>query len=471
MKKNISIDVIVIGGGPSGYSSAFRCSDLGLSTIIIEKYGVLGGTCLNVGCIPSKSLLHLATLIKETKSFLNYDIELFNVNKINMNHIMKWKNDIIFSLSNGLKYLAKKRNIDIIHGTAQFIDVNTIEVVCKDITYIISFNYAILAIGSKAVKIPNIPYQNPRIWSSTAALNSLKIPKRLLIIGAGIIGLEIATIYSTLGSQVDIIDNSTKFFPSIDSDISDIFIKYTKNDFRINMNSSIHEIKIVSNGILVKTKNNYDINREILYNNILIATGRVANVNAINLQDIGIKLNKFGFVNVDLQLRTNISNIFAVGDIVGQPMLAHKGIYEAHIAAEVISGKEHYFDPKVIPCVAYCDPEIAWTGILSQKAKELKIPFRCISVPWNYSGRAKSSNCESFGMTKLLIHEETKKIIGGIIIGRHAGELISQISLAIEMACDVEDIALTIYPHPTLSESINIAAQAFNKTATDILNT
>ena len=470
MKKNISIDVVVIGGGPAGYSSAFRCADLGLSTIIIEKYGILGGTCLNVGCIPSKSLLHLATLIKETKSFLNYGIELFNINKINMNNIIKWKNDIILSLSNGLKYLAKKRNIDIIYGTAKFIDVNTIEVFFKDIQYVISFNYAILAVGSKAVKIPNIPYQDSRIWSSTSALNSLNIPKRLLIIGAGIIGLEIATIYSALGSQVDIIDNSKKFFPSIDSDISKIFLKYTKNDFRVNMNTTIYEMKIVSNGILVKTQNNDEINKEILYDNILIATGRVANVNAINFQDIGIKLNKFGFVNVDLQLRTNISNIFAVGDIVGQPMLAHKGIHEAHIAAEVIAGKEHYFDAKVIPCVAYCDPEIAWTGILSQKAKELKIPFRDVSIPWNYSGRARASNCESCGMTKLLIHKETKKIIGGLIIGRNAGELISQISLAIEMGCDVEDIALTIYPHPTLSESINIAAQAFNKTATDILN-
>ncbi|AEH39726.1 pyruvate and 2-oxoglutarate dehydrogenase E3 component (dihydrolipoamide dehydrogenase) [Buchnera aphidicola (Cinara tujafilina)] len=470
MKKNINVDVVVIGGGPSGYSSAFRCADLGLSVVIIEKYGVLGGTCLNVGCIPSKSLLHLATLIKETKSFLQYDIELLNVNKINMNNIMKWKNDIIISLSNGLNYLAKKRNVDIIHGVASFIDINTVEVVCKDIHYIIYFNYAILAVGSKPVQIPNIPYGDARIWSSTHALNSINIPKRLLIIGAGIIGLEMATIYSALGSQIDIIDNSLEFFPGIDSDIRDIFIKYTKKDFMINMNTIINKIESLENGIMVTLQNNNKTTDKILYDNILIATGRIPNIDSINLQDINIKLNEFGFINVDLQLRTNISHIFAVGDVVGKPMLAHKGIYEAHIAAEVIAGKDHYFDPKVIPCVAYCDPEIAWTGILSKKAKELKIPCRIISIPWNFSGRAISSNCAAFGMTKLLIHEENKKIIGGIIIGRHAGELITQISLAIEMSCDIEDVALTIYPHPTLSESINIAAQVFNKTATDILN-
>lgn len=470
MKNNINIDVVIIGGGPSGYSSAFRCADLGLSAVIVEKYGVLGGTCLNVGCIPSKSLLHLATLIKETRSFLNHGIELFDIKKINMNNVLKWKNEIIISLSNGLKYLAQKRNVDIIRGIARFLNKNVIEVVNENIHYKINFKYAILAVGSKPVKIPNIPYNNPCIWNSTDALNISDIPKRLLIVGSGIIGLEMATIYSALGSHVDIIDNSAKFFPSIDSDISEMFIKYTKNDFDIKMNTSFTSMRIVSNGISVITHDKSNINSEELYDNVLIAIGRIANSDSINLEDVGIKLNKYGFVKIDSQLRTNISNIFAVGDLVGQPMLAHKGIYEAHIAAEVIAGKNHYFDPKVIPYVAYCDPEIAWTGVLEQNAKNLNIPFRAVSFPWNFSGRAISSNCSVFGKTKLIINTETKKIIGGIIIGRHAGELISQISLAIEMGCDVEDIALTIYPHPTLSESINIAAQTFNKTATDVLN-
>lgn len=470
MKKNINVDVVVIGGGPSGYSSAFRCSDLGLSTVIIEKYGTLGGTCLNVGCIPSKSLLHLAILIKEIQSFSKYGIELFNINSINIKNIMRWKNNIINNLSNGLNYLAKKRNINVIHGIAQFVNLNTIEIKNNNVHKIINFKYAILAIGSKPVKLLNIPYHDSRIWDSTNALDITNIPKRLLIIGAGVIGLEMATIYSSLGSSVEIIDNSFNFFSVIDNDVSIFFKNIIEKYYQINMNTTLHTVCVVPDGIIVKTSSNDIISNEKLYDNILIATGRVANITSINLKDIGIKLNKFGFIDVNKQLRTNISHIFAIGDVIGQPMLAHKGIHEAHIVAEVISGKNHYFDPKVIPSVAYCDPEIAWIGLMEFQAKKLGISYRVISVPWNYSGRAMTSNCSQQGITKLIVNTQTKRIIGGVIIGRHAGELISQISLSIEMGCDIEDVALTIYPHPTLSETINIAAQAFNKTATDILN-
>ncbi|ABJ90609.1 dihydrolipoyl dehydrogenase [Buchnera aphidicola] len=471
MNKNINVNVVVIGGGPAGYSAAFRCSDLGFSTLIIEKYGILGGTCLNVGCIPSKSFLYLATLIKEIKEFSKYGIDLCANNKIDISKIMKWKDNIVLELSNGLKNMAEYRKIDILKGVAKFFKKNQLKVILNNgkISYI-KYDYAIIATGSKPITLSNFFSKDSRIWNSTHALNSDFIPKKLLIIGAGIIGLEMATIYSTLGSEVDIIDNSEKFFPLIDKDVSDVFLKYIQKYFSISLNTSILSSISDKDGILVNTKINHNTYNSKMYHAILIAVGRTANTDCLDINIPGIKVDKYGFIQVDNQMRTNISNIFAIGDVVGQPMLAHKGMHEAHIAAEVIAGKKHFFDPKVIPCVAYCDPEIAWTGIMEEEAKNKGINCRSIIFPWKFLGKAISSNCSIPGLTKLIVDTNSNRIIGGVIIGKHAGELLSQINLSIEMGCDIEDIALTIHPHPSLSESINISAQLFNGTATDMIN-
>ncbi|VFP78124.1 Dihydrolipoyl dehydrogenase [Buchnera aphidicola (Cinara cuneomaculata)] len=470
MKKNIDIDVVVIGGGPAGYSAAFRCSDLGLSTLIIEKYGILGGTCLNVGCIPSKSLLYLTNLIKEIKEFSKYKINIGNSNQLNIVQVRNWKNNIIYQLNRGLSDLAKYRKVDIIQGIAKFLNKNLLEVTYKDIIYNIHFNYAIIATGSQPRELSQFSKRDNRIWNSTDALNFTIIPKKLLIIGAGIIGLEMATIYSSLGSRVDIIDSATRFFPSIDKDISDMFIQYTRNDFKVYLNTSVVDLVAGTSGITLKTQKNSDVLQNKIYSNVLISVGRQAHTNNLNLSNIEVKLNPSGFIKVNNQMRTSISNIFAIGDVVGAPMLAHKGIHEAHIAAEVISGKKHFFEPKVIPCVAYCDPEVAWTGITEENAKLIGINCRSVMMPWKFSGKAISSNCSERGITKLIVNADDNRIIGGIIVGRHAGELLSEINLSIEMGCDIEDLALTIHSHPSLSESINISAQLFNKTATDLIN-
>ncbi|VFP88149.1 Dihydrolipoyl dehydrogenase [Buchnera aphidicola (Cinara piceae)] len=470
MKKNISINVVVIGGGPAGYSTAFRCSDLGLSTIVIEKYGILGGTCLNVGCIPSKSLLYLTNLIKEIKEFSKYGINIGNTNSLDISQIMKWKNNIISKLNYGLESMAKHRNVDILTGIAKFLSKNELEVVHNNSIYNIKFDYAVIASGSSPIQLQNIDYKDERIWNSTQALNFKKIPSNLLIIGSGIIGLEMATIYSSFGTKVDLIDSAEKFFPLIDQDMSNMFLQYTKKYFNIHLNTSLVKLESNRDGFTIKTKENNILLMNKIYDNVLISVGRKANTNSLDLSAIGITTDDLGFVKVDNQMRTNILNIFAVGDVSGPPMLAHKGIHEAHIAAEVMSGKKHFFDPKVIPCVAYCDPEIAWAGIMEEKAHLQGINCRSAIVPWKFSGKAISSNCSDQGVTKLIIDSDSNRIIGGIIIGRHAGELLSEISLSIEMGCDIEDLALTIHSHPTLSESINIAAQLFNGTATDMIN-
>uniref|UniRef100_A0A451DF53 Dihydrolipoyl dehydrogenase n=1 Tax=Buchnera aphidicola (Cinara pseudotsugae) TaxID=2518978 RepID=A0A451DF53_9GAMM len=471
MKKNINVNVAVIGGGPAGYSAAFRCSDLGLSTIIIEKYGVLGGTCLNVGCIPSKSLLYLANLIREIQEFSKYNINLGNCDSLNIAQVMDWKSNIITKLNNGLYNLAKYRKVKILKGLATFLNKNTLQVVNNDITYNVQFEHAIIASGSTPKTLSNVSCVDSRIWNSTQALSCVSIPKKLLIIGAGIIGLEMATIYSALGSHVDIIDSSEKFFPSIDRDMGDLFIQYTKKYFSIHLNTSINNLVYTPQGIIIKTKSSNDVLYNNLYDNVLISVGRVANIHNLNVSSVDIQLNSSGFIQVDNQMRTNVSNIFAIGDVIGAPMLAHKGIHEAHIAAEVIYGKKHFFEPRAIPCVAYCNPEIAWTGIMEEQAKLKGIKCRAVTVPWKFSGKAISSNCADRGITRLIVDTDHNRVIGGIIIGKHAGELLSEINLSIEMGCDIEDLALTIHPHPTLSESMNISAQLFHGTATDMINT
>jgi len=468
MHQKIYAQVVVIGSGPSGYSAAFRCADLGLNTILIERYDKLGGVCLNVGCIPSKTLLHIAKVIKEAKELHETGVS-FSEPVIDIKKIQNWKNNIINRLTNGLSNMRQKRKIRIFQGNAVFDTDKSLSVQSKEDEFTIFFDSAIIATGSKPIKIPEIPYEDKRIWDSTDALLLKKIPDRFLIIGSGIIGLEMATIYSALGSKVDIIDRFNHFLPSVDKDIADIYIKSINQRFNLMLNTHIDKVKTQENGLVVDMVQDGFNKKNISYDAILVAIGRTPNINALGLDKIGLKVNNLGFIDVDNQLRTNISHIYAIGDVTGIPMLAHKGTHEGHIAAEVIFGKKHYFEPKVIPSIAYTEPEIAWVGLNEKQAKKDNIDYEISTFPWSASGRAIASNC-SLGMTKLIFDKKNNKIIGGSIVGTNAGELIGEVGLAIEMGCDAEDIALTIHAHPTLHESIGLSAEVFQGTVTDVLN-
>ncbi|WP_232037615.1 dihydrolipoyl dehydrogenase [Candidatus Erwinia haradaeae] len=469
MTDHIQTQVVVIGGGPAGYSAAFRAADLGLQTTIVEHQQNLGGVCLNVGCIPSKALLHVAKILEEMKELKNNNIVLSDP-QINLEAIRNWKQKVIYKLSRGLSSIAINRKVPIIQGTGNFSSANTLEVIAQDGSYTtITFNHAIIATGSSPIKISGVPYHDERIWDSTSALKLNVVPEKLLIIGGGIIGLEIASIYYSLGSQIEIIEMSTQLIPSVDTDIIQLFTRYISKRFKIILESKVTSVTAEKDGIYVTMTGKQapvDVQR---YDAVLIAIGRSPNGGNCRAEKAGVQVDKAGFIPVNNQMRTNVSHIFSVGDVVGQPMLAHKGMHEGHIAAEVIFGKKYYFDPKVIPCIAYTDPEIAWVGVTEKDAKEKNICYEVSTFPWSASGRALASNCTN-GITKLIFDKKTHRVIGGAIIGSNGGELLGEIGLAIEMGCDVADIALTIHAHPTLHESIGLAAQVFEGSITDILN-
>ncbi|CAL4320746.1 dihydrolipoyl dehydrogenase [Buchnera aphidicola] len=468
MDKNINAQVVVIGAGPAGYSAAFRCADLGLDTVLIERHKNLGGVCLNIGCIPSKTLLHIAKVIKEAEELSKMGVH-FEKPIININEIRIWKDSIIDKLTNGLSVMRQKRKIRIIQGEAEFNTNHSIVINGLEEKFFISFQYAIIATGSIPKTIPSIPHTDNRIWNSTDALSLKNIPNRLLIIGGGVIGLEMATIYSAFGSHVDVIDRFEKFFPWVDQDISDIYKKSIINKFNLLLQTSVEEIDVTKNHIAVKMLGNNITQDFYHYDALLVAIGRSPNLSNLGIEKIGLKINDLGFLQVDQQLKTNISHIYAIGDVTGLPMLAHKSAHQGHIAAEIISGKKHYFEPKVIPSIAYTEPEIAWVGINEKEAIEKNIDYEISSFPWHASGRALASNC-SIGMTKLIFDKKYHQVIGGAIIGTNAGELIGEVGLAIEMGCDAEDIALTIHAHPTLHESIGLCSEIFEGTITDLLN-
>ncbi|CAL4326271.1 dihydrolipoyl dehydrogenase [Buchnera aphidicola] len=468
MDQKIYVQVVVIGSGPSGYSAAFRCADLGLDVLLIEKYSTLGGVCLNVGCIPSKSLLHIAKVIQEAKELSSTGVS-FSEPVLNIKKIKLWKESVIKKLTDGLSYMRKQRKIRIIQGKAVFNTDTSLLVEEKEKKFTVLFEHAIIATGSQPIKIPSVSYNNESIWDSTDALSLKKIPNRFLIIGSGIIGLEMATIYSALGSKVDVIDRFKDFLPSLDRDIADVYIKSINKKFNLMLNTHLDKIKERKNELIVEMIQDNSNKKDICYDAILIAIGRTPNIHGLGLEKIGLKINDFGFIQVDKQLKTNISHIYAVGDVTGFPMLAHKGTHEGHIAAEVIAGKNHFFEPAVIPSIAYTEPEIAWVGLNEKEAKKENIDYEVASFPWSASGRAIASNC-SVGITKLIFNKNSNKIIGGAIVGTNAGELIGEVSLGIEMGCDAEDLALTIHAHPTLYESIGLSAEIFQGTITDLFN-
>ncbi|CAL4320750.1 Dihydrolipoyl dehydrogenase [Buchnera aphidicola (Mindarus abietinus)] len=461
--------VVVVGAGPAGYTAAFRCADLGIKTILIERYSNLGGVCLNVGCIPSKSLLYVSKTISQSKALSEYGIT-FSLPIINIKKLVNWKNQNIKKLNFALSHMAKKRGVKVITGIAKFVSNNELIVHSEKEDHKINFNNVIIATGSQSVKLPFIPYENKRIWTSTEALSIPFLPKNLLIIGGGIIGLEMATIYYSLGSKIDITDNHNQILSTVDTDVIKIFLKSIKNKFNIMLETNILDIKEVENGISVTIDQKGIGKKTTIYDAVLVAVGRLPATDVLEIEKVGIEIDNKGYIKVDNQLKTNIEGIYAVGDVTGQPMLAHKGIHQAKIAAEVIAEKKHFFDPQVIPNVAYTEPEIAWTGITEKNAKQLNINYKVALFPWSASGRAIASDCASSGLTKLIFNKDTKRLIGGVIIGRNAGELLSEISLAIEMGCDAQDLSLTIHAHPTLSETIPLAAEVYEGTITDLMN-
>ncbi len=461
--QTMKADVVVLGSGPGGYSAAFRAADLGQKVIVIERYDTLGGVCLNVGCIPSKALLHTAKVLNEVAEIHVLGID-FGKPVIDKAKLIDWKHSIIKKLTTGLQLLAKQRKVEVITGTAKFVDSHKVLIEPQGI--MIEFTQAIVAVGSEATKLSFIP-NDPRIFTSTGGLELQDIQGDLLILGGGIIGLEMATIYSALGVQVTVVEFMDQLIPGADKDLVNVLEKYMKKkQVKFLLKTKVTGVEARPDGIHV-TMNDGTKDNIICVQQMLVAVGRKPNGNTINAAAAGITVDAHGFINVDKQMRTNVPHIFAIGDVVGQPMLAHKAVAEGRVAAEVIAGKKHYFDPKSIPSVAYTDPELAWVGVTENFAKNNNIVYEKAVYPWMASGRALSMG-RAEGMTKLLFCPQTQRILGAGIVGVNAGELIAEIALAIEMGCDVEDLALTIHPHPTVSETIMQAAEIFEGTITDL---
>ncbi|MDX7999714.1 dihydrolipoyl dehydrogenase [Xenorhabdus sp. Reich] len=468
MSTEIKAQVVVLGAGPAGYSAAFRCADLGLDTVLVERYSTLGGVCLNVGCIPSKALLHVAKVIEEAKALAQHGI-VFGEPQTDIDKIRLWKEKVISQLTGGLGGMAKGRKVNVVNGIGKFTGANTLVVEGENGATTINFDNAIIAAGSRPIKLPFIPHEDPRVWDSTDALELKTVPGRLLVMGGGIIGLEMGTVYHALGSQIDVVEMFDQVIPAADKDIVKVFTKRVSKKFNLMLETKVTAVEAKEDGIYVTMEGKKAPAEPQRYDAVLVAIGRVPNGKSLDAGKAGVEVDERGFIHVDKQMRTNMPHIFAIGDIVGQPMLAHKGVHEGHVAAEVISGKKHYFDPKVIPSIAYTEPEVAWVGLTEKEAKEKGISYETATFPWAASGRAIASDC-SEGMTKLIFDKETNRVIGGAIVGTNGGELLGEIGLAIEMGCDAEDIALTIHAHPTLYESIGMAAEIYEGSITDLPN-
>lgn len=461
-----AVDLVVLGAGPGGYSAAFRAADLGLSVTLIERYNTLGGVCLNVGCIPSKALLHVTEVMEEAASLAKSGIT-FAEPKVDIDALRSHKESVIKKLTGGLAGMAKARKVNIITGSAQFSGSHELTVQTADGEKKVSFKQCIIAAGSESVKLPFMP-DDPRVIDSTGALKLQDVPERMLVIGGGIIGLEMATVYHALGSKIDVVEMMDGLMAGADKDLVKVWQKRNPNLFtNIYLNTKTIGAEAKKDGIYVSFEGDSAPKEAQRYDRVLVAVGRRPNGNAINLAAAGVSVNERGFIPVDKQMRTNQPHIFAIGDIVGQPMLAHKAVHEAHVAAEVAAGHKAYFDARVIPGVAYTSPEVAWVGVTEASAKADGIAIEKAIFPWAASGRAIANGCED-GFTKLIVDKETGRVIGGGIVGPNAGDMIGEICLAIEMNALPADIALTIHPHPTLGESIGLAAEVFEGSCTDL---
>lgn len=465
MTQQIQADVVVIGSGPGGYTAAFRAADLGKQVVLIERFPTLGGVCLNVGCIPSKALLHIAKVVDETHDMAEQGVS-FGSMQLDNQKMLAWKNSVVKKLTGGLNALAKQRKVQIVTGKAAFSTANQITVDTQDGAVEVNFTNAIIAVGSESVSLPFIP-EDPRIFSSTGALELADIKGSLLVLGGGIIGLEMATVYSALGVDVTVVEFMDQLIPGADADLVSVLQKrMAKKGIQFLLKTKVTGMQAEDAGILVTMEGEAG-STSTHFQQVLVCVGRKPNGGTIAAERAGVAVDAKGFIAVDKQMRTNVPHIFAIGDVVGQPMLAHKAIPEGKVAAEVICGMKHYFDPKCIASVAYTDPELAWVGLTEKEAKAGNIAYEKAVFPWAASGRALSMGREE-GMTKLLFCPTSKRILGAGIVGVNAGDLISEAALAIEMCCDVEDIALTIHPHPTLSETIAQSAEIFEGSITDL---
>ncbi|WP_099827426.1 dihydrolipoyl dehydrogenase [Oceaniglobus indicus] len=461
-------EVVVLGSGPGGYTAAFRAADLGKSVILIEKYPTLGGVCLNVGCIPSKALLHAAKTISEAEDMGEHGIK-FSKPKIDLDDLRGWKDGVVKQLTGGLAGLAKARKVTTVQGYGKFTGPNMIEVEGDDGTTTVSFDQCVIAAGSEAVKLPFIPHDDDRVIDSTGALELADIPKRLLVLGGGIIGLEMATVYEALGSKVTVVELMDQIIPGCDKDmVKPLHSRIAKRYENIMLKTKVTAVEAGKKGLKVTFEDDKGKSSDDTFDKVLVAVGRKPNGKLIDAEKAGVAVDERGFIAVDNQQRTGVAHIFAIGDVVGQPMLAHKAVHEGKVAAEVIAGHKRFFDARLIPSVAYTDPEVAWAGITENEAKAKGIKYAKGVFPWAASGRA-LSNGRSEGMTKLLFDPEDDRIIGGAIVGTNAGELISEVALAIEMGADAVDLSHTIHPHPTLSETVNFAAEMYEGTITDLM--
>lgn len=457
-----SAQLVVIGAGPGGYTAAFRAADLGLDVILIERSPVLGGVCLNVGCIPSKALLHAAKVIDEAAAMAEHGVT-FGKPKIDAVKLREWKNQVIGQLTGGLSTMAKQRKVRVIHGTARFVSANRLRL---DGNETVDFKQCIIAAGSEPLMLPGLP-DDPRIVDSTGALELAPLPMRLLVVGGGIIGLEMACVYSALGTDVSVVELTDSLMPGTDPDLLRPFMKIVNKRYEaIMVSTRVTGMRATVPGIEVSFAGDKAPSIGV-YDRVLVAVGRKASGGTLDAEKAGVSVDARGIIEVDKQMRSNVPHIFAIGDLAGGPMLAHKATHEAKVAAEVAAGEKSYFDARTIPSVAYTDPEIAWVGLTELEAKAKGIDYEKAQFPWAASGRALALG-RAEGFTKLLFDKKTERVLGGAIVGPNAGDLIAEIGLAIEMGADASDISLTIHPHPTLSETIGLAAEAFEGTLTDL---
>jgi dihydrolipoamide dehydrogenase len=471
---DIECEMLVLGAGPGGYSAAFRAADLGMKTVLVERYASLGGVCLNVGCIPSKALLHVAAVMDEARSLAEHGVT-FGQPIVNIEKLRGWKQKVVAKLTGGLSGMAKTRKVEVVRGYGHFLDASHVEVEAttgdgQDKTgekRIVRFQKAIIAAGSQVARLPFIP-DDARIVDSTGALQLHAIPKNMLIIGGGIIGLEMGTVYSTLGTRLDVVEMLDGLMLGADRDLVKVWQKMNEKRFdRIMLKTRTVGVEARKDGVHVTFEGEQAPAGPLRYDMVLVAVGRSPNGHKIGADKVGVAVTDRGFINVDSQMRTNVPHIFAIGDIAGQPMLAHKAVHEGHVAAEAAAGEKSHFDARVIPSVAYTDPEVAWVGETEDSARSRGMKVGKATFPWAASGRA-IANGRDEGFTKLLFDQATQRVVGGGIVGTHAGDLIGEIALAIEMGCDAVDIGRTIHPHPTLGESIGMAAELFEGVCTDL---
>ena len=464
---DIECQMMVLGSGPGGYSGAFRAADLGMKTVLVERYATLGGVCLNVGCIPSKALLHVAQVMDEAAHFAAIGVT-FAPPQVDLAKLRAHKENVVGRLTGGLAGMAKMRKVEVVTGVGAFLDPHHLEVVSADGgRKVVKFEQAIIAAGSQSVRLPFLP-DDPRIVDSTGALELRSQPKKMLVVGGGIIGLEMGTVYSTLGARLDVVEMLDGLMQGADRDLVKVWQKMNEKRFdRIMLKTKTVKAEAKPDGIYVTFEGEQAPKEPERYDLVLQSVGRVPNGKKIAAEKAGVAVTDRGFIDVDRQLRTNVSHIFAIGDIVGQPMLAHKAVHEAHVAAEAAAGQKSFFDARVIPSVAYTDPEVAWVGVTEDEAKKEGRKVGVAKFPWVASGRA-IANTRDEGFTKLIFDHDTHRIVGGAIVGTHAGDLISELVLAVEMGADATDIAKTIHPHPTLGESVGMAAELYEGVCTDL---